>query len=164
MKHIFLVLFTSVLLFNCQAQEAPKHFSESALNDTFIALDGTSLTFSEILDKHKDKTILIDVWASWCGDCIKGMPKVKELQKAHTDIVYLFLSLDKSEDSWKRGIKKYDVQGEHYYMQSGWKGAFGSFLNLDWIPRYLVVNPDQSITLYKAVKATDKNLKAALVK
>ncbi|WP_338733230.1 TlpA family protein disulfide reductase [Mangrovimonas cancribranchiae] len=164
MKNIFITFFTSIVLFTCQAQEAPKQFSEKALNDTFITLEGESLTFSSILNKYEGKTILIDVWASWCSDCIKSMPNLKMLQNEHKDVTYLFLSLDKNVGAWKRGIKKYDVQGEHYYMQSGWKGDFGDFLNLDWIPRYLVVDKNQNIKLYKAVKATDKNLKNALIK
>ncbi|RSK40583.1 TlpA family protein disulfide reductase [Mangrovimonas spongiae] len=164
MKKLLITFLASVVLFNCEAQEAPKQFSEKALNDTFVTLEGESLTFSSILNKYEGKTILIDVWASWCSDCIKSMPNLKELQKEYNDVVYLFLSLDKSVDAWKRGIKKYNVQGQHFYMQSGWKGDFGDFLNLDWIPRYLVVDKNQNIKLYKAVKATDKNLKNALIK
>ena len=25
-------------------------------------------------------------------------------------------------------------------MQSGWKGAMGTFLDLDWIPRYMIID------------------------
>ena len=33
----------------------------------------------------------------------------------------------------KRAFKKHELRGDHYYMQSGWKGAMGKFLDLDWI-------------------------------
>jgi len=164
MKHFLFICFACVVLMACQAKETPKQFSEKALNDTFVSLDGEVLSFSSILNKYKGKTIFIDVWASWCKDCLEGMPNVKELQKQNKDIVYLFLSLDKTTESWKKGIEKYDVQGEHYFMQSGWKGDFGEFLNLDWIPRYLVVDENQNIILYKAIKVTDNNLKEVLKK
>lgn len=159
----FILLCASVFLFlNCQAQETPKVFSEKALNDTFITLDGNEVSFQSILEKHRGKTVFLEVWASWCSDCIKGMPKVKELKKEHGDIDFVFLSLDKSQDSWKKGIEKYQVEGEHYFMQSGWKGDFGTFLNLDWIPRYMVVDKTGNIKIYKAVKADDTKLKSAL--
>lgn len=148
-------ILTIFLFFNCNGQK-PTQFSHEALNDTFVTLEGSQVTFQNILDKYKGKTILIDIWASWCKDCIKGMPKVKALQTENTDIVYLFLSLDRSTDKWKNGIKKYDVKGEHYYMQSGWKGAFGEFVDLDWIPRYMVVDTDQNIKLFKATKVNSK--------
>ena len=151
----FLVILLS--FFSCNT-EKPTQFSEEALNDTFITLQGENIQFKDILSKHKGQTILIDVWASWCRDCVKGMPKVKEIQKENSDVVYLFLSLDKNISSWKKGIDKHQVKGEHYYMQSGWKGPFGEFLDLDWIPRYLVIDKQGNIKLYKATKATDKNI------
>ncbi|WP_299556287.1 TlpA disulfide reductase family protein [Seonamhaeicola sp.] len=158
--NILLVLLIS--LFSCA--EPPTQFSEAALNDTFITLDGDEIPFQSILEKHKGKTILIDVWASWCGDCLRGMPKVKELQGEYDDVVYVFLSLDRGQDAWKKGIKKHHVVGDHYYMQSGWKGPFGNFLDLDWIPRYLVINEASEIVVFDVIKANDKKLIQALKK
>ncbi|MCB0436528.1 MAG: TlpA family protein disulfide reductase, partial [Mangrovimonas sp.] len=90
-----------------------------------------------------------------------GMPKMKELQESKQEIVYVFLSLDKSIDSWKKGIEKYKVEGEHYFMKSGWDGPFGTFLDLDWIPRYLVIDEVQNIKIFKEIKV-NKNLKNSL--
>lgn len=161
MKKIFYILILSITIFSCNSQ-TPTQFSEGALNDEFISLEGDSITFRDILKSHSEAALVIDIWASWCGDCIKGMPKLKALQKEFPDAAYLFLSLDKNEDAWKRGIKKYNVQGEHYFMKSGWKGPFGEFVDLDWIPRYMVVDAKGNIKLFKAVKADDENLKQNL--
>ena len=49
-------------------------------------------------------------------------------------------------------------------MMEGKKGASGDFLNLCWIPRYVVVNESGEITLFKATKITDKNILEALKK
>ena len=157
MKKMNIILVLILSFFSCST-EKPTQFSQEALNDTFISLQDESIQFQDILNKHKGKTILIDVWASWCRDCIKGMPKVKEIQKNNPDVVYLFLSLDKNINSWKNGIDKHQVKGEHYFMQSGWKGPFGEFLDLDWIPRYLVLDKQGNIKLFKATKATDKSI------
>ncbi|TWO32603.1 TlpA family protein disulfide reductase [Seonamhaeicola sediminis] len=159
--NILLVLLISV--FSCNT-EMPTQFSEEALNDKFVTLNGNEVSFESILEKYKGKTIVIDVWASWCGDCLRGMPKVKELQNEYKDVVYVFLSLDRGQDAWKKGIEKYNVEGDHYYMQSGWKGPFGNFLNLDWIPRYLVVNKASEIVVFKVIEANDKKLIQALKK
>ncbi|WP_421150051.1 TlpA family protein disulfide reductase [Seonamhaeicola sp. NFXS20] len=160
--HYLLILLIS--LFSCNTEKTPTQFSEAALNDTFITLEGNEVSFKSILEKNKGKTIVIDVWASWCGDCLKGMPKVKELQAAHKDVVYVFLSLDKTQDAWKKGIKKYDVVGDHYFMKSGWKGPFGSFIKLDWIPRYMMVNEAGEIVVFKVIEANDEKLIEALKK
>ena len=150
------------LLINCQAQEVPIVFSEEALNDQFVDIDGHSLKFLEILEAHKGQIIFVDVWASWCRDCIEGLPQLKALQKRRKDVTFLFLSLDKDVSRWQKGIEKHEISGEHYFMQSGWNGAFGEFLNLDWIPRYMVIDKDGNIKLFKAIKTTDDNLLKAL--
>lgn len=157
-----LVLLISIL--SCNVEKNPKHFSDEALNDMFITLQGESITLQNILKKHKDKTILIDVWASWCRDCLEGLPKVKSLQSEYEDVAYVFLSLDRGEEAWERGIEKYQVEGEHYYMPNGKKCAFADFVKIDWIPRYMVINKAGKIELFKAIKADDNKLVNALKK
>jgi len=158
MKYL-LVLLIGVL--SC-SEETPTKFTEAALNDVFISLEGESIAFKDILNAHEGKSVVIDIWASWCGDCIKGMPKVKALQKGYPDAAYIFLSLDRGQDAWKRGIKKYDVQGEHYYLPNGKKSAFGDFVSIDWIPRYMVVDAKGNIKLFKAVEADNNQITEAL--
>ncbi len=149
-------------LFTFLAQAQQKSFSEAALNDVFLSENNREITLSEILQQYKGKTIFIDIWASWCKDCIVGMPKVQKLREKNPEIVFLFLSLDKETDSWKHGIEKYGVVGENYFIPSGWKGPFCSSIDLDWIPRYMVVNSEGEIGLYKAIETNDKNLLKAL--
>ncbi len=158
MKIFKYILIFSFSFLGCKAQEKPTQFSEAALNDTFITLDGATTTFKAILETNKGKTTIVDIWASWCSDCIKGMPKVKALQRQFPNVNYVFLSLDKTQEAWKKGIEKYDVNGEHYFMQSGWKGPFGEFVQLDWIPRYMVIDQNGNIKLFKAIEADDEQL------
>ncbi|MBO6880610.1 TlpA disulfide reductase family protein [Winogradskyella sp.] len=159
MKHIHvnIILIVLVMLLGCNT-ETPTTFSEAAMNDTFISLEGESVQFKDIIKQYEGKQIVIDVWATWCRDCIEGMPKVKKLQKKFPDATFLFLSLDRKQELWKKGIDRFKVEGEHYYMQSGWDGPFGDFLDLDWIPRYMVVDAEGNIKLFKAIEADDKNI------
>ena len=92
------------------------------------------------------------------------MPRAKQLQKEFPEVTFLFLSLDKDVTSWKRGIERFDIKGEHYFMQSGWDGDFGNFLDLNWIPRYLVVNENGFVDLFKSIKVTDPEIVNALKK
>ena len=162
MKKILIIL--SILIFSSCNTEAPTEFTPKALNETFKSLNNTELTLQEILDKYKGKKILIDIWASWCGDCIRGLPKLKTLQKNNPEVVFLFLSLDKTIGAWKNGIDKYRVKGEHYFIQSGDDGDFGSFANINWIPRYMIINEQGNIVLFKSVKADDTKITEILKK
>jgi thiol-disulfide isomerase/thioredoxin len=161
MKKIIAFIIIILTVLSCNSQD-PTQFSEAALNDAFLNLEGESVTFKSILDKHEGKTIVIDIWASWCGDCIFGLPKVSALQNTYPEAVYLFLSLDRGEKAWKRGVKKYNIQGEHYYMPNGKKCDFADFVNISWIPRYMVVNKASEIVVFDVIEADDDKLIEAL--
>jgi len=145
--------------------ETPTEFSEKALNEKLYNLEDVTSTLNEVINQHKGKKILIDVWASWCRDCLVGLPKVKELQKEFPEVIFLFLSVDERIGSWKRGVKRYNLKGEHYNLPKGMKnGDLVDFLNVSWIPRYLVVDEKGKITLFKATDASDNDIITALKK
>ncbi|WP_435416245.1 TlpA family protein disulfide reductase [Polaribacter aestuariivivens] len=157
-----LVIIFIILLSSCSF-EKPTEFSELALSDKAYTLSDKEISIQEILNKYKGKKVLIDVWASWCGDCIKGLPSVKNLQKEFPNVVFLFLSVDKSKTAWKNGISRFNINGEHYNLRKGMKnGEFVDFLNLGWIPRYLVIDEQGKIKLFKATRASDSNIVEAL--
>lgn len=156
MKKIIFLL--SIIFFSCNSEQ-PTQFSKEALLDMVLSLEDSKLTFGEILYNNKGKTILIDVWASWCGDCIRGIPKIKKIQKEFPEVTFVFLSVDRSNPSWKRAVKKYDLMGQHFNFPKGMKsGDFVDFINLSWIPRYMVIDKKGEIALFKATNASDKKL------
>ena len=157
---VFTLFITTVL--SCQNRNETQ-FSLEALNDKLINLQGDSVSFKFILEKHKGSTVLIDVWASWCGDCIKGLPSVRNLQKEYPEVVFLFLSVDENKDAWRKGIERFQIKGAHYNLPKGMKtGDFVDFINLSWIPRYMVIDAQGKITLFKATSASDSAIVAAL--
>lgn len=161
MRHILYICIIGLLFTSCK-KEILTEFPQEALQESMRTVDGQNITFEEILNKYKGETVFVDIWASWCGDCLEGIPGVKEIQKNNPQLTYLFLSLDRKESSWKAGIKKHGLVGEHYYVKTGFKGAFGKAIGLDWIPRYMIINPDGSIKLFEAIKTTDEALLAAI--
>ena len=157
MKKIFILSAVVMSFFGC-AQIEETSFKPEALSSQMIGTDHEPITFAEILKQYEGKTIVIDVWATWCPDCIKGMPKVKELQQKYPEVTYLFISADKTYDTWLNGIEKYDVKGEHYLVSDGMKGVFGKSVNLNWIPRYMIVDKTGKIALYNVIEADDAKL------
>jgi thiol-disulfide isomerase/thioredoxin len=149
MKKIFMLLTIALLTISCEAQTK---FNAEALPYKLITTDAKVITFEEVLKKNEGKTLVIEVWASWCGDCVKNMPKLKELQANNPEVTYIFLSVDKTAEAWKKGIDKHELKGEHYLISDGMKGSFGKAINLDWIPRYIIVDKKGDIALYKAIE------------
>ncbi len=156
-----LFLATILLFWHCKAQETA--FDKVALNETFTQQDGTQIAFKDILKKNKGKTIFIDIWASWCSDCVAGIPKLKKLQAKEKEIVYVMLSLDKTPELWKAGIEKHQLTAQHYLFLKKWKQSeFCKSIDLDWIPRYMIVGKNGSIKMYKAIKFSDETIERTI--
>lgn len=160
MKKILALIVTFAFISCSNAQKT--EFSKKALTEKLLAADGNQIAFQDILKNHEGKTVIIEVWASWCGDCVKALPKIKELQTNNPDITYLFISMDKTPVRWKMGIEKHELKGEHFMANDGMKGVFGRAINLNWIPRYIIIDKTGKIVLYKAIETDFDKIKTTL--
>ena len=159
------LLCFAVVSMSCKAFAQEFTFSELALTDTFVSDTGEVVSFASILEANKGKTLFLDIWASWCRDCIIGIPALKELQQKYKDLVFVYISLDRSKEEWQNGIKKYNIQGGlHYWSKKGWKSDFFSEIDLDWIPRYMILDGEGRVKLFKAIKVDDTKIKNNLNK
>ncbi|HEX8563489.1 MAG TPA: TlpA disulfide reductase family protein [Flavobacterium sp.] len=158
MKIITIFLFAAMVTASCsQAQKSS--FSNETMKYELQSLDGTDKAFADIMAAHRGKAVVIEFWASWCGDCVKAMPKLKQLQADHPEVAYVFISLDKTAEKWQAGISKHELKGDHFLVTDpeGMKGTFGKSVDLDWIPRYMILDKDGKIKLYRAIE-TDFDL------
>ncbi|KVV15173.1 TlpA disulfide reductase family protein [Flavobacterium sp. TAB 87] len=146
-----ILLLVAFATFSCSKAQKTE-FAKEALSEKLATPDNSQIAFQEILKKHQGKTVVIEVWASWCGDCIKAMPKFKELQAKHPEVDYVFISMDKTADKWKEGIEKHQLVGDHYMANDGMKGVFGKAMNMDWIPRYIIVDKASKVVTYRAIE------------
>lgn len=161
MKKLLLAVVLTLgafFMYSYTTKEDETVFKKEALENKLITADGSQMAFGDILKKYKGQTVVIDVWASWCSDCVKGMPKVKALQERFPDVTYVFVSMDKTSEAWHKGIQKHAIVGEHFLATDGMKGVFGKAIALDWIPRYMVVDKQGQIALFKAIEADDEKL------
>lgn len=161
---IFGIIVTSLSSICAQNNPVPVHldnkpFSKELLNFKLTNLDGKIVSLGEILEIHKGKKIVLDFWASWCRDCILDVPASKKLKRKtkHTD--YVYISLDTEIERWKKAIKRWDIKGDHYYIPGGWENELTKYIDIDWIPRYLVLDETGVIILPKAIKISDKEIK-----
>lgn len=156
-----ILLFVTILsTFSSCAQ--PQQFSQEALQEKLTSINEEVVDFQDVLDKHKGKKIFIDVWASWCKDCLESIPKIKALQEQNPQVVFVFLSVDKKQTHWKSAINRLSLSGDHYFINKGFDGELSDFLNLNWIPRYLIIDESGTIEVFKATKTKDKQLKRSL--
>lgn len=51
--------------------------------------------YRELVESHKGKVVVVDMWSTWCGPCVKELHGLAELQKKHGDkVVCIAVDLD----------------------------------------------------------------------
>lgn len=100
-----------------------------------------------ILDKYKGKTVVIDIWATWCGPCRAGhqaMKPMKEEMKGK-DIQFVYITSSTSPlSTWQEMIK--EIDGDHYYLT---KEQYSYILNKyesEGIPTYAIYDKNGNQT------------------
>lgn len=102
---------------------------------------GDSL-LNHIVEKHKNKVILIDIWATWCSPCRKGMQKVEKLKIdfKNKDVAFVYLCGRSQKNSWKGLIKTMKVTGDHYFLSNEQYDDICNRFKVTGIPHYVLIN------------------------
>lgn len=127
-------------------------FAKEALSQTLLATNGKQVLFDSIIKQNQGKAVLIEIWASWCGDCVAAMPKIKKIQEKYPNLNYVFISMDKTPEDWQNGIEKHQLKGQHFMANDQMDGVFAKTIDLDWIPRYLILDQFGKIIVYNAIE------------
>lgn len=135
------------------------NFDDKELDTVLKDSLNNSITLREILEKHKNKIVYLDFWASWCNPCRKEMkfyPKLKEgLSKS--DVSFVFISIDEKEKAWKLAIDKTDTKNyEHYILNKN--SELYNFFDLSTIPRHAIVNRDGKLINFNAPRPHQVNM------
>ena len=166
MKKIFVYMMLFIFGFGF-SQEGPKvlktSFSKEALAQKVQDQNGKEISIQEILNKHKGKVVVLDFWAGWCRDCLNAFPKAKELEANNPNIDFVFLSLDRTQESFLKSLDKHEMNDkENYWFASGWKNDFNNYVDLNWIPRYMVIDQKSGIAKYYAITPDDPEIQSTI--
>lgn len=74
----------------------------------FCDVEGNPVSLSSVVDNPKNRYVLLDFWATWCGPCVKYLPQLKEVySKYHEKGLEIYsLSIDSSKSKWESFLKE----------------------------------------------------------
>lgn len=114
------------------------------------------------LNDLKGKYVYIDVWATWCGPCMREIPHLKELEKDYhgKNITFVSTSIDKADDhsDWVDMVTDEELGGIQLMADKDWKSEFVVDYAIESIPRFILVDPNGNIVNADAPRPSNPKL------
>ena len=125
-----------------EAEEEAKQYSLEgcpAPDFTLMDINGKPLALSSL----RGKWVIIDFWGSWCGWCIKGIPKMKEYYAKYGDkLEILGVDCNDTVEKWKNAVTKHELPWLHVYWDKEKGDNPVELYGVQGFPTKVVVNPE----------------------
>jgi thioredoxin-like negative regulator of GroEL len=104
---------------------------------TVETLQGERLSLADL----KEKTVVLDFWATWCGPCVAAIPELKDLLRKHsgTPLVLVSISVDQDEDTWRKFVSRQSMSWPQYRDQDR---RLQEMFGVRAFPTYIVIDGD----------------------
>lgn len=117
---------------------------------------------STSLKDLKGKYVYVDVWATWCGPCIREIPSLKEVEKQFhgKNIAFVSTSIDKASahNIWVEMVKNKELGGIQLMADNDWNSQFVKDYAIEGIPRFILIDPDGNIVSADAPRPSNPKL------
>lgn len=142
-KIILIILFLSNNLI--YSQEIGTNIGDKAPMLSYNNPNGEQMSLSDI----KNKLILVDFWASWCGPCRRENPNLVDAYKKYNKTKFkegngfeiYSLSLDKKQEAWVKAINQDQLFWEYHVSDlGGWQSEGSQKYGIRSIPSNVIIN------------------------
>ena len=166
---LLLVTFATAM-----AQDLDSKYATNLLKPGTVAPDFTLRTADEKdikLRAFRGNYVVLDFWASWCSDCRKDIPAMKQLWSDFMDynVRIIGISFDTSKEAWVNTYwDKYHMNWTQVSELRKWKKEtkIDRLYHVDWIPTMYLIDPNGRIVLgtveIEKLRATLEELKPQL--
>ena len=146
---------TDSLSIDTLAANHPEYLPEIQL-DTLAPDFAAPDTLGQVvrLSDYRGKYVIVDFWASWCGDCRREIPLLKQYYEEMTNtsiqgtpVQFLSLSFDSKAEQWKQYLAKEQLPWPQIStLEPKWQdNPVTQAYRLHWIPAFLVIDPEGKV-------------------
>lgn len=150
-KVLAIVLFVSCIATTLMAQDLDSLYARDLLTVGTVAPDLTDAEGQTIaLEKYRGQYVVLDFWASWCPDCRKDMPQMKELYaQYHTKgVQFLGISFDTTREALDNYLKKEAIAWPQVTELKKMKESkMAQAYHIRWIPSIYLIDPNGKVLL-----------------
>ncbi|MES2730884.1 MAG: TlpA disulfide reductase family protein [Bacteroidota bacterium] len=139
---------------------------QQPLNSKMVFVDSTAsfTSFDQVLEKVKGKTVLLDMWGTWCGPCREELEMhsaaLKEHFKDRDDVVFLYIAnrdLD-TRNTWKKLIGYYNLTGHHILASKSLNADIMTKVKGQGYPSYVIIDKKGNYKLSKSPYPLNREL------
>jgi len=114
------------------------------------------------LESFKGKYVYIDIWATWCGPCVREIPFLQKVEERYHDknIVFVSISIDKQADfsKWEKMVKEKNLGGVQLIADNDWNSDFAKSFAVTSIPRFILIDPSGKVVKAAAERPSNPEL------
>ena len=99
-----------------------------------------------VLSSLRGKWVIIDFWGSWCGWCIKGMPKMKEYYAKYAGkLEILGVDCNDTVEKWKKAVAEHEIPWLHVYWDKEKGDNPVALYSVRGFPTKVVIDPEGKV-------------------
>lgn len=116
-----------------------------AIGEPYIDIEllnakGEKVKLSSLVEK--DKYVMLEFWASWCGPCRGEIPHLVKVHNKYKDFQIISISVDDKDSDWQKAMKEEGMVWTQLRNPDGLKGVVQEVYNITGVPTCILLDKE----------------------